>query len=32
MNKLDGNMAFFQDTLESSDALIFGAIRSELGR
>ena len=32
MNKLDGNMAFFKDTLEASDAPIFGAIRSELGR
>ena len=32
MNKLDGNMAFFNNTLEASDAVIFDAIRSELGR
>ena len=32
MNKLDGNVAFFKNTLEASDTLIFGAIRSELGR
>ena len=32
MNKLDGNIAFFNNSLEASDALIFGAIKSELGR
>ena len=32
MNKLDRNMAFFNNTLEASDAVIFDAIRSELGR
>ena len=32
MNKLDGNTAFFNNTLEASDAVIFDAIRSELGR
>ena len=32
MNKIDGNMAFFNNTLEASDAVIFDAIRSELGR
>ena len=32
MNKMDGKTAFFNNTLETSDAVIFDAIRSELGR